>query len=115
MLVDTKKVLEKLQKIELIPWEDNDDVQLIPYDPVMLALHSPDCEVSIQPPALPASAQARIEAAIRYLRKQKGGDYCDSWDDKDLANLLAWAFGLPQGFGKVPWTDKDFGLEEKPE
>lgn len=130
MIVDTKKVLEKLKGIELIPWEDNDDVLLIPYDPVMLALHSPDCEVKIQPPSSakkPADKPAqeslagkRIEAAIRYLEKEfdemkktRGYPWDSYWELMRNINLLKYVLNQPQddkGYPGSTWEDKELGL-----
>ena len=67
-----------------------------------------DCEVNIQPPS-------RIEAAISFLRKEYVKDREDCWNDWELANALAWAFGLPQEENKrsavsTIWKNKDFGL-----
>ena len=59
---------------------------------------------------LPIQPVSKIEAAITELRTFKGGI---NWDSGDLADLLAWGFGLPQK-SKRPWKDEDFDPSTDP-
>ena len=106
MLVDGEKLQKHLQG-----WLDEGDCDDETYNTICQIkdelLVDKDFEVPIQTPS-------RIEAAIRILRNRS---ISFIYSDHDLANILAYAYGLPQRkdekFGVSIWTDKDFGLEEE--
>lgn len=67
---------------------------------LLVAIDNLDFVMDILSSVLPTSAQARIEAAIRYF-EQLG------LDDYGTADLCRYFLGQEQD----TWTDKDFGLE----
>ena len=57
------------------------------------------------------SAQARIEAAIKWFKKDWNQPGLRSHTSKEVVDLCRYFLGQPQN----EWTDKDFGLETKKE